>query len=469
MSQKISQSQWALVESGLSVAMPALSLVLMARLLQPSDYGVYGVAWAVLAPLWILVECFFSDYLLLQPDDDRTGRFAQSAYGWTLLATCLLVAGLLALGPWLLPTTNAETLQVFQVMSVSLMLPALYSVPQALVFKAAHFKLLAGRTVAGRLLALLVGGSLAWQGAGVWALVAIQLINGVVTVLATWALPLGRVRPSLQAEPLRGHWAFILKINANNALSMYSRRVFLLVAAGVASLDTVGRMEMASRVVDMINSVFTGFAKRLALPLFMKRGTPQPELVAQYWRLTLLTTVISLLAYSPLVACGPWVFQTFLGGKWEGAGVLVVYLSLAAGLQAWRYYSFDLANMQDKPGVNLACQVLSLGMFALAAQWIEGDSLTALGQAWLVANLGIVVGASLVFHHSHTLRDWQAGGKTLALMACSLGAAWALNHWGPQAGWAALLSLAAAMAIHLGISRVLAWADWQTMRQRMRA
>jgi O-antigen/teichoic acid export membrane protein len=471
MSQQFAQSKWALIESGLSVAMPAVSLLLMARLLQPTDYGVYGVAWAVLAPLWILVECFFSDYLLLQAaapgPSPGADPFVRAAYGWTLLGTAVLVALLLALGPALLPTSDPDTLHVYQALSVSLLLPALYSVPQALVFRAAHFKVLALRTVGGRVLALVVGGGLAWQGAGVWALVAIQLINGLVSVLATWALPLGRVRPSLATAPLAGHWAFILKINLNNGLSMYSRRVFLLVAASQASLDTVGRMEMASRVVDMINSVFTGFAKRLALPLFMKRGTDPAQLVAQYWRLTLLTTAVSLLAYSPLVACGPWIFETFLGAKWQGAGVLVVYLSVAAGLQAWRYYSFDLANMQGKPGVNLAGQVLSLGMFLLAAQTIQGDSLSALGLAWLLANLGIVVGSSVVFHYTRTLRHWQGGRPTALLLVLSLGSALAVHHWGPQAGWAALASMLLMLVLHTAYSWALALPEWRALRQGM--
>jgi polysaccharide transporter, PST family len=465
MRQQLSSSKWALIESGLSVAMPAVSLLLMARLLQPADYGVFGVAWAVLAPLWILVECFFSDYLLLQPADRSSHAFVRAAYGWTLLGTGGLVALLLMLAPSLLPNSEPDTLRVFQVLAISMALPALYSVPQVLVFRAANFKLLAIRTAGGRLLALLVGGWLAWSGAGVWALVAIQVVNGFVSVAAAWAVPMGRIRPSFSLQPLRGHWSFIVKINLNNAVSMYSKRVFLLVAAGQASLETVGRMEMATRVVDMISSVFSGFAKRLALPIFMKRGTEHKALVAQYWRLTLLTTALSLLAYSPLVACGPWVFETFLGHKWQAAGELTIYLSLAAGLQAWRYYSFDLANMQGKPGVNLVCQVLSLCIYMLAAHAMVGDSIAHLGQAWLLASAAIVLGTSLIFHFTRTLTQWQPGMKTMALMVLSMGAAMLVHQWGPQNGWATVGSLMAAVLVHLAVCRVVAWPEWRALKQ----
>jgi len=464
MKQELNKSKWALIESGLSVAMPALSLMLLAKLLTPADYGVFGIAFAILAPIWILVESFFSDYLLLQHDDEQSRALAATAYGTTLLGTGILIAILFALAPWLVPTNSPQAIHTFRVLALGLILPALSSVPQALVFRAANFKALAARTLIGRLVSLSVAAVLAWKGKGAWALVAVQLLNAAITTGATLVAPQGRIRPTFQPSLLLPHSVFLLKINVNNALAIFSRRVFLIVAARVVGLDTLGLMEMATRIVDMVNSVFSGFAKRLALPIFMKRGLRDPELSQQYWRLTLLTTAMAMVVYVTLIAGAPWLLGNFLGAKWHDAGVIAQFLSVAAGLQALRYFSFDLANMQFKPGVNLMCQSVAALIYIAGAFTITNASATSIGQAWVVCTLAIVATSSLIFAATGTLRIWAPGWRSLTLVVVSSGVAMAMAESVLHAGLNAVWAMAITLAVHLALSYGLANGAWRALK-----
>ena len=466
MSQQLKKSKWALIESGLSVAMPALSLVLMARLLDPRDYGIFGLMWAVLGPLWVLLECFFSDYLLLQADMEKNAGFVQAAYGFTLMGSCVMIAALL-LGADL--ALGGEGHAAFAVLCLGLLLPALYSIPQALAFRSARFKMLAGRTLIGRLLALLVGAGVAWHGFGVWALVAIQLVNGLVTLIAIAWIDEFRVRPTLSLAPLRGHWSFLLKLGLNNALSMYGKRVFVLLLAGTASLETIGRVEMATRIVDMIQSVFTGFAKRLALPIFMKPGMPLAEQEDRYWSLTTLTTAAAMSIYSVLVAAWGWVLPTFLGPKWVDAGLIVVFFSLAAGIQSLRFFNYDLANLRGRPGVNVLNQVLVFSTSVAAGLSVSQDSPQQIGLHWLFAALAMFLLSTCVFHLTGVLRSWGKGLRGMLLLAGSSVASTAMAMLWPQHGWTAMTAGILMLTLHGVLSVILARPSWQLIQHISRS
>lgn len=466
MSQHLKKSKWALIESALSVALPALSLILMARLLEPRDYGLFGLMWALLGPLWVLLECFFSDYLLLRSDMQKDSSFIRSAYGATLMGAGALI-GVLLLGAT--STFPGEGQQAFVVLSLGLFLPALYCIPQALAFRSASFKMLAGRTLIGRLLALLFGAVLASRGLGVWSLVAIQLVNGLVSLIAIIWVKEFRVRPAFSLTPLHGHWSFLMKLGLNNALSMYGKRVFILLLAGTASLETIGRVEMATRIVDMIQSVFTGFAKRLALPIFMKPGLPEKEQEHRYWSLTTLTATAAMSVYSVLIAAWGWVLPTFLGAKWLEAGLIVVFFSLAAGIQSLRFFNYDLANLRGRPGVNLINQVLMFSASFLAGLSITQDSPSHVGAAWLLANLLMFVLSTGVFRLSGVVTSWRAGLRGVGVIAASSLAAALLAIWWPQQGHWSMAAGLLMLGLHGALAMALTRPAWQRIREIARS
>lgn len=456
MNSKVRQSVWALIESLLSVALPALSLVLLGHLLSPTDYGVFSLAFVLIAPVNVVMESLLSDLLLLQRDDGEHAvalqRLAASGFGWSLVLGAVLALALALVGPAMLTPEQAASAWPMRVLALSLLLSGLYGVPQALVFKQGQFKALAGRTIVARILALTAGASLAHAGAGAWALVAVQLLNQLINTVVVWRIPAARVRPSLALAPVRAHAALLFKINANNLASMASKRAFILVVASQGSVALVGVLEMASRITDMLNGVFSGLAKRLALPIFLKPGTPPGELANRYWRLTTFTACLALPPFGALVVGGPWLLGHMLGDKWVQAGVLVTYFALAASLHVFRYFSFDLANMRGRAGLNIVWNLVLLALFATAGLWADLSQIEQVGRVWLLLNtLGVVV--TLGMQLASGLLPHQSGLSRAVTLGIAHGAMMWLLAWSPWAPqqWP-LVALAAYGVMHLGVA-----------------
>lgn len=462
MSNSIRNAKWAMIESGLSIAMPAVSLVLMARLLELSDYGLFGLLWSVIGPLWILIECFFSEHLLLQSDLDKNSSYVRSAYGLTLLFVSGLILLLLILGHffWM-----EESLLVFCVLTAGLILPALYCIPQSLAFKSARFKMLSARTLIGRLIALGSGALLAWGGFGVWALVAIQLVNGFVTLMSLVLFREFRVLPRLSVKPFSGHWYFLLKLGLNNALSLFGRRVFILMLAGVASLEAIGAIEMANRIVDMIQSVFSGFAKRISLPIFLRPDLSWSEQEQRYWSMTALVAAVPLSIHVVLIAAWPLVLPGLFGAKWIDAGYLVAFFSIAAAFQSLRFFAYDFANLRGRPGLNLLIQIFSFATFAIAASFVSvHDGLLQIGLWWCGSSVIVVVVSFVVFQwaglFAQLYRSWRA--FVLVVMSCGVAVLVGFYHSLNPSGL--LLGVLAAFALHVFFSVLLLRSPWLQIR-----
>ncbi|MEZ5726713.1 MAG: oligosaccharide flippase family protein [Burkholderiaceae bacterium] len=171
---------WSVGGKLVRIATTMVALVLVARLVGPHAYGVFALSWVVVGLLESIVTTAAVD-TLVQRQALRAGHcnatFATSlalgASGWLgITVGAGVIAGWLdggALLEWILPA-RAATLPI----------SALAVVPQALLTRESRFGRLAGVESGASLAASFAGIGLALLGAGIWSLVAMELIRTIM-------------------------------------------------------------------------------------------------------------------------------------------------------------------------------------------------------------------------------------------------------------------------------------------------
>ena len=168
--------------------------VVLARLLQPSDYGLIGVAVALIEILLVIQDAGFGNavvYFDEKPESLPT-YFSLTIASSTLLALLLFVTAPLLASFYSMP----QLTWVIRVMSVSLVLGGLRSVSLGLLSKRLRFRAIATIETISGLTGGLIAVTLAGKGAGVWSLVANMLVGGALqTLMICWLEP-GTATPS---------------------------------------------------------------------------------------------------------------------------------------------------------------------------------------------------------------------------------------------------------------------------------
>ncbi len=181
----ISGMFWKFSERMAAQIVSLIVTIVLARLLLPSDYGAVSLVTIFITIANVFVSDGFGSALIQKKDADQVDFstvfyfsivFSIGLYG-LIYAVAPLVASFYEL-PILTP--------VLRVLAIKVPIAAMNSVQQAYVSRNMLFKRFFYSTLIGTIVSAFVGIALAYNGFGVWALVAQYLTNTIMDTLILW-------------------------------------------------------------------------------------------------------------------------------------------------------------------------------------------------------------------------------------------------------------------------------------------
>ncbi|HET6522629.1 MAG TPA: oligosaccharide flippase family protein, partial [Geminicoccaceae bacterium] len=184
--EKTSRSvAWAGLEIVSLLLLSFVTLIILARLLGPAEFGVAALALVTVQFLTMIVRSVFID-AIVQRERLEPGHL-DSAFWAGALATLLFIVLCVLGAPWLGRVFHEPKLaEVFVWMSLSLAFSGADGVPMAILRRELRMKELAIRSFLGRLAGAVVGIGMAFADYGVWALVGQQIAMEAGAALAAF-------------------------------------------------------------------------------------------------------------------------------------------------------------------------------------------------------------------------------------------------------------------------------------------
>jgi O-antigen/teichoic acid export membrane protein len=328
-----------LVAQVLRILLQLLSVVVLARLLAPRDYGLLAVGLLVVGVGEVVRDLGLSTAAIRAPSlstAQRDGLFwLNTAAGAVLALLAFAGAGLLAAG-----FGQPELADVVRVLALTFLLNGLAAQYRAGLTRDLRFGSLAASDLGTQLLAVAVAIGAAAAGAGYWALVAQQLTVGVATlvsavVFARW-VP-GRPRRGAGLRPfLRfggGLTGTQVVYYVGNNLDSLALGLF----AGPVALGVYNRgFQLLMTPLNQLRSPAT----TVAVPV-LSRLHDDLERAGDYLRRSQLALGYSLVACMALGAgvAGPLV-DVMLGDRWSQVAPVVALLAVAGSAQTLSYVGY---------------------------------------------------------------------------------------------------------------------------------
>ena len=303
------------------------SVLFLARLLSPEDYGLVSMVTAITGFAPLLVDLGTHDAVVQRPSI-REGEV--SALFWITMAIGCSAAGLIAASGSLIAHFYSEPrlVKITAVSSLTFVSSALTCQHYALLRRAMKFREIGVIEVSASLLSAAGAITLAFFGFHYWALVIRPIATSVLVAIGVWATcrwvpPLPTITPGVKE---------MLKFGLNSTgftMTDFSAKSSDKIAIGHrAGPRVLGYYQNAMFVYDNVLDILV-FPLHGVAVASLSKVRDDPKELRRLWAKALSTLVFySMPAFGILAVTSRDVVGLLLGAKWSSAGALLSILAL---------------------------------------------------------------------------------------------------------------------------------------------
>ena len=298
--------------------------IILARLLDPSIYGIVALISVFISILEIFLDSGLGTALIQKKDvgdlDFSTIFYFNVSFSVLLYVLLFFTAPLIDAfygGIGITP--------VIRVMGLMLLIGSVKNIQQAYVARNMLFKKFFFATIGGTIGSAFVGIGLAYKGFGVWALVAQYLFNNFIDTLILWLTVKWRPKLLFDLKTLKDLLSFGWKLLVSNLIYKGYEDIRQLIIGRVYTPADLAFYNQGYKIPNLVNGNFDTSFTSILLPA-ISREQNDPQHVKNMLRRTnqLSQYVIGALRFG-VIACAEPLISIVFTEKWLPA---VPYLRL---------------------------------------------------------------------------------------------------------------------------------------------
>lgn len=330
---------WKLLERIGAQGVQFIVAIVLARLLLPSDYGAITMITIFIALSDNLIQSGFSTSLIQKKDADELDF--SSVFYITLLIALVLYLILFFSAPAIAKFYNMPVIKnVLRVLSINLFIGAINSVQNSKIAKDMKFKKLFISSLFAVVASGITGVIMAYNGFGVWALVAQQIINQLMSTIILWYISGWRPKLMFSFKRVKSLFSFGWKMMCSLAIDNLYRNLYNLVIGKVYNSETLGLYNKGEQFPKLISVNVDGAIGSVMLSAFSKEQDKKDKLKKMVRRTIVTSSLLMFPMMAGLAATAPSVVTILLTNKWSGC---VIYMQLMCLIYA--LYSINTANL----------------------------------------------------------------------------------------------------------------------------
>ena len=367
----------------------AITLVVLARLLLPSDFGVVGISVVFINIVDQFRDFGFSAAIIHRRNNIEPALITGFSMKFVLSIVLFFVVFFSA-PIWASFYDNPDITPVIRAIAIILIIDSLVFIPQTQLTKELKFKLLIIPDVLGRITYSIVAILLAYSGFSYWSLVYARILQSLVTPFALWV-----IRP----------WRFKLSYTKGVAkeLFVYGRYIFLtsimtfallnldnIVIGKILGMSVLGYYLIAYRWASLSSTEVTMTINQVMFPTYSRLNEDHRKIGSAYLKVLKYSSMVSIpLALGTLIVSREFVI-TVLGEKWTPTILPLQILCIFGLLQSIGLTTNSVYLSIGKPNIPAylnAIRLVLLAIFIIPLARIYGT----IGVAVLLSLINMII------------------------------------------------------------------------------
>ena len=368
---------WSTIERFSNQGMSFLFSVILARMLDPSDFGIIAMITIFFAVAQSFVDSGFSNALVRKTD--RREEDLSTCFYFNIGVGIMAYIVLFLIAPLVASFYNQPILSpIIRITGLGVVLNSLCVVQQALFTIKIDFKSQAKVTLSATIISGIVGVILAYQGYGVWALVWQGVVMTSARMALLWLMSKWRPTTGFSKSSFNYLFGYGSKLLASGLLDTIYNNIYPIVIGKFYTPAQLGNYSRALSFAQLPSSNITSILQRVTFPVLSTIQDDIPRLQANYRRLLKLSAFIIFPLMMGLAAVAFPMIRLILTPKWEGCSLYLQIICFA--LMWYPIHAINLNLLQVKGrsdlflrleiikkivGVCIMCITIPLGITAM--------------------------------------------------------------------------------------------------------
>ncbi len=377
-----------LLEKGLGL----IRLVILARLLAPHDFGLFGIALLAMSTLETFSQTGFQAALVQKKKN--IANYLDTAWTVSVIRGFILFILVLLAAPYVALFFNTPKASlIIQVIGISLFLGGFTNIGILYFQKELEFNRQFIYRLSTTLFEFLVVISAALILKSVWALVFGMLAGSLTALAASYLIHPYRPRFMFDLSKTRELFGFGKWVFGSSILIFLITQGDDIFVGKMLGMVALGFYQMAYRISNMPATEITHVISQVTFPAYSKMQDNLPRLREAYLRVLQMTAFLSFPIAGLIFVLAPDFTRIFLGGQWMPMVPAMQALVLWGCIRSLGATTGPVFQGLGKPGIATKLQLiqsilLAILIYPLSKQYgILGTSL-AVVFASLIANLG---------------------------------------------------------------------------------
>lgn len=313
--QTVSGVAWTTVQRFASLFLAFVANLVLARLLSPDDFGCIALLMVFISLSQIFVDGGFGA-ALIQKKDPTQDDYSTIFY-WNLLLAIGLYFLLFFVSPVIARYYNIPILKdILRVQGLIIILDSLGLVHKNNLRKTLQFKKISLIVLGANFVAVVAAITMAYNGFGVWCLVAQQLLISGMTTVLFWIF--NRWKPTLvfskkSFKELFGFGGFIL---LSNMIVTFTNEVQSLIMGKLYTARDVGLYSQARKFESIMSGTPSTVVNQVTFPVFSKFQNDIPQLTTILRRITKVMAFVVFPAMILVILIAKPAIVLMLTDKW---------------------------------------------------------------------------------------------------------------------------------------------------------
>jgi O-antigen/teichoic acid export membrane protein len=327
-----------------------ISMVVLARLLVPEQFGVVALALLAIQYLDALGDLGISEALIYQRDNLE--RASNVAFIISVLSGIGLAAVAVIGAPYFAAFYNEPALTpMLQVLALSLIITSFGQTQMALLTKDMRFRQKMVPDLSRTLVKGLASIGLALFGFGAWSLVWGQVLGALATTIALWAVSRWRPRLMWDGPLARQMLSYGGQVLGIQLLSVVWATADYLIVGKLLGRAELAYYQQAFRVTDLLIINIAFVVGKVLFPSYTKMSRDPAQLEQGYLSTIRYMALATLPLSLGVCIVAPIFVRLVFGPQWVAMTPALQLLAIRAGLSTLSFNGGHLLKAIGKPAI----------------------------------------------------------------------------------------------------------------------
>ena len=349
--------KWTFLDQAGSLGISFVVGIVLARLLQPSEYGLLGMVTVFTAIATVFTDSGFGQAMVRKTDLTEEDKL--TAFWFSCGMGILVYIALFISAPWVSVFYKEPQLtDILRITSIPILFSGLLTIPNMIFTREINFKVTTKISFSRAILSGVIGIYMAIMGYGVWALIVQGLVSYTIGVIMFNYYCRWKIKFIFKKNSFHYLWGFGSKMLASNLINTAYSNLYQIIIGKFYSSTDLGQYQRGQSYSGLFSNTLTQVVQRVSFPTLSKMQDDTERLKYGYRKIIKMSMLVSCLGSMALAAMAKPLIVILIGEKWLPAAEYLQIICLGALLYPVHAINLNVLTVMGRSDLFLKLEII---------------------------------------------------------------------------------------------------------------